>query len=153
MKPLFVLLISFLSTLLVTKKIHQHFKVDFSARIALSIMLCFTAIGHFVFTEGMVMMLPEILPIKNQIIYLTGVFEIGAAFAIHLPKYRKQTAWVLILFFIALLPANINAAMLNVDYQNATYTGTGVTYLWFRIPLQILFILWTYFSGIKWIKI
>lgn len=77
MKPLFVLLTSFLIALLVTQKIHQHFKVDFSARIALSIMLCFTAIGHFVFTEGMAMMLPEILPIKNQIIYLTG--EIGRA--------------------------------------------------------------------------
>ncbi len=153
MKPLFVLLTSFLITLLVTKKIHQQIKVDLSARISLSIMLCFTAIGHFVFTEGMAMMLPEILPIKNQIIYLTGIFEIGAAIAIHIPKLRKQTAWVLILFFIALLPANINAAMLNVDYQNATYKGVGVTYLWFRVPLQVLFILWTYFSGIKWIKI
>ena len=153
MKPLFVLLLSFLIALLVTKKIHQQFKVDFSARIALSIMLCFTAIGHFVFTEGMAMMLPEILPLKNQIIYFTGVFEIVAAFLIHVSKYRKETAWVLILFFVALLPANINAALLNVDYQNATYTGVGVTYLWFRIPLQLLFILWTYFSGIRRIKI
>ena len=30
-------------------------------------------------------------------------------------------------------------------YQNGTYTGNGINYLWFRIPLQIFFILWVYY--------
>jgi uncharacterized membrane protein len=149
MKPLFILLASFLIALLVSPKKNKHFQFYFSARIALSVMLCFTAIAHFVFTKGMVMMLPNIVPFKDQIIYLTGILEIGGAIAIHIPQYRKQTAWLLILFFIVLLPANINATLLNIDYQNATYNGAGILYLWFRVPLQVLFILWTYVSVAK----
>jgi len=146
MKPLLVLLTSFLIALLITKRNRKHFQFDFSARIALSIMLLFTALGHFVFTEGMAMMLPDIIPLKREMIYFTGVLEIGAAIVIHIPRFRTIAAWLLILFFIALVPANINAALLNVDYQNATYEGHGIAYLWFRIPLQVLFVFWTYFS-------
>ena len=34
----------------------------------------------------------------------------------------------------------------QLDYQKATYDGNGLTYLWFRVPLQILFILWAFVS-------
>ncbi|WP_052595335.1 hypothetical protein [Aureispira sp. CCB-QB1] len=148
MKPLIVLLTSFLILVFITKK-NQRFRIALSARIALSIMLCFTAIAHFVFTEGMAMMLPAIVPFKIPIVYGTGLLEIGAAVMLHIPKYQKAIAWFLLGFFILLLPANINAAILEVDYQNGTYDGHGVAYLWFRIPLQVLFILWTYFSAIR----
>jgi hypothetical protein len=47
-----------------------------------------------------------------------------------------------------ILPANIKEAIDHVDYQNATFEGKGLSYLWFRIPLQLLFIAWTYFSCI-----
>ena len=46
------------------------------------------------------------------------------------------------------LPANIYAAIKRVDYQKATFNGSGANYLWFRIPLQILFIVWMYLSCI-----
>jgi uncharacterized membrane protein len=55
----------------------------------------------------------------------------------------------LIVFFVLLLPANINAAIKHIDYQKGTFEGQGLNYLWFRIPLQILFIVWTYMSAIK----
>ena len=35
------------------------------------------------------------------------------------------------------------------DYQKATVDGNGLNYLWFRIPLQLLFIAWAYISSIK----
>ena len=43
-----------------------------SGRIAMSAMLAFTAVAHFVFTKGMTMMLPDFIPYKIETVYLTG---------------------------------------------------------------------------------
>ena len=149
MKPLIVLLVSFLIALMGTKLALHNFDIALSGRIAMSTMLAFTAIAHFAFTRGMEMMIPGFIPFKKLMVYLTGLIEIGAAAGLLIPGLRLLTAWLLILFFILLLPANINAAVKHIDYQKGTFEGSGVTYLWFRVPLQILFILWTYFSAIR----
>ncbi|GAB3650877.1 hypothetical protein GCM10028791_18780 [Echinicola sediminis] len=117
--------------------------------MALSIMLCFTAMGHFMFTEGMAKMLPDFLPYKQAAIYFTGLIEVAAAISIHLPKMRRLTAGLLILFFLLILPSNIKAAMENLNYQTGTYDGPGLSYLWFRIPFQLLLIGWTYWFVAK----
>lgn len=149
MKPLIVLLSVFLISLLTTKFVRGHYDVALSGRIAMSAMLVFTAIGHFAFTDGMVMMLPDFIPFKTEVVYFTGIIEIAAALGLLIPHLRIITAWLLIVFFILILPANIYAAIKQVDYQKATFDGNGLSYLWFRIPLQILFMVWTYFSAIK----
>lgn len=149
MKPLIVLLVVFGLSLLVTKFIHGNFEFALSGRIAMSVMLVFTAIAHFAFTKGMAMMLPDFIPYKTQMVYLTGIIEIAAAIGLFIPTVRIITAWSLIAFFILILPANIYAAVKQIDYQKGSFDGNGLTYLWFRIPLQILFIGWTYFSTIK----
>lgn len=112
-------------------------------------MLVFTAIGHFAFTKGMSMMIPKIIPYKETFVHLTGIFEIILAIGLLVPRVKYISGWALIIFLILMLPANIVAALNKVDYQNATLDGNGLTYLWFRIPLQLLFIIWTYMSAIK----
>ena len=149
MKPLFVLLGAFIISLLVIKLFTKTFDFPLSGRIAMTVMLAFTAIGHFAFTKGMTMMLPDFIPFKTEVIYLTGVIEIIAAVGLLIPGLRVWTGWALILFFVLLLPGNIKAAIDHIDYQKATFDGNGPAYLWFRIPLQILFIVWTYFSAIR----
>ena len=149
MKPLFVLLGAFIISLLVTRLFTKTFDYPLSGRIAMAVMLAFTAIGHFAFTKGMTMMLPDFIPFKTEVIYLTGVIEIIAAVGLLIPGLRVWTGWALILFFVLLLPGNIKAAIDHIDYQKATFDGNGPAYLWFRIPLQILFIVWTYFSAIR----
>lgn len=149
MKPLFVLLGAFIISLLVTKLFTKTFEYPLSGRIAMAVMLVFTAIGHFAFTKGMTMMLPDFIPFKTEVIYLTGVIEIIAAVGLLIPSFRVWTGWALILFFILLLPGNIKAAIHHIDYQKGTFDGNGPSYLWFRIPLQILFIVWTYLSAIR----
>jgi len=52
---------------------------------------------------------------------------------------QRIAAIALILFFLAVLPANIHAARAGV-----TLRGRPPTPLWLRIPMQILFI------GIAW---
>jgi len=71
------------------------------------------------------------------------IFSVGLC----IPDTRRLTADLLILFFLLLLPANINAAQKSVDYQKATYQGKGVSYLWLRIPMQVFFIVWVAYFG------
>ena len=149
MKPLIVLLVAFAIALITTKLVFNNFDIAFSGRIAMSIMLAFTAIAHFAFTKGMEMMIPGFIPFKKGMVYLTGVIEIFAAIGLLIPKFRVVTAWLLIVFFVLLIPANIKAAIRHIDYQKGTFDGNGTAYLWFRVPLQIVFILWTYFSAIR----
>lgn len=149
MKPLLVLLSVFILSACVTRLTQGHFLYAFSGRVALCAMLLFTALGHFMFTKGMEMMLPDFVPFKTIVVYFSGVLEIMAAAALLFPETKVYAGWFLIAFFILILPANIYAAVKHVDYKTATYTASGPIYLWFRIPLQLLFILWTYFFAVK----
>jgi uncharacterized membrane protein len=149
MKPLIVLISIFLVSIFIIKLISQKYDLLLSARIGMCAMLIFTAIGHFAFTKGMAMMIPPIIPSKNEIIYLTGLLEILLGIGLLIPKLSVYSGWVLIALFIVLLPANIYSAIKHIDYQKGTFDGNGLNYLWFRIPLQILFIIWTYISSIK----
>ena len=149
MKPLIVLLSAFVISIIAIKLSTDKYTIAFAAIIAMSVMLLFTSIAHFTFTKGMTMMIPVFIPFKKEFVYFTGIIEIAAAIGLLIPNFRLLTAWFLIVFFILMLPANINAAIQHIDYQKATSKGAGTKYLWFRVPLQILFILWVYFAAIK----
>lgn len=142
MKPLIVLFVVFALVLLAIRLKKGEYMPAFSGRIAMSAMLLFTAMGHFKFPDGMAMMVPEIFPFKLLLVYLTGFLEIAAAVGLLLPKFRRITGWLLIIFFLLVLPANIHAALHQVNYEQATYDGPGPSYLWIRVPMQILFMLW-----------
>lgn len=149
MKPLIVLICVFAISALAFKIFRGNFEWMLSGRIAMSVMLAFNAVSHFVFTKGMAMMLPEFIPFKIQVIYLTGLIELAGALGLFFPTYRVLTAWLLIVFFVLILPANIHAAVIHVNIEKGTFDGNGLAYLWFRVPLQVLFIVWIYLSTIK----
>ena len=146
MKPFLVLIFSFLIAVFAIRIFVHRYDFALSARIAMSVMLLFTAAAHFAFPKGMSMMLPGFFPFKMAIIYLTGVIEFAAAIGLQIPGLRVLTSWLLIVFFILVLPANIYSATKHIDYQKGTTDGKGLNYLWFRVPLQLFFIFWVYFS-------
>jgi uncharacterized membrane protein len=147
MKPLIVLLVTYFISLLATRIISGDYNYLMSGNIAMSVMLLFTAMGHFIYTKGMMLMMPAFIPYKKELVYFTGIIEIAAAIGLLIPDLRHLTAVLLIIFFILVLSANINAAINKVDYEKAIYNGPGIRYLWFRVPLQLFFIAWvTYFA-------
>ena len=133
---------------MVAGKLRGKTKVFFSGMLAMSVMLLFTAIGHFAFPEGMSMMIPVFIPLRYELVIVTGLFELAAAIALLIPKLSVKVSWLLIAFFVIILPANIYAAFHHVNYQEATFDGPGLGYLWFRVPLQLFFIGWLYYFGI-----
>lgn len=144
MKPLIVLTVVFGISCGVTALSAGHINLMLSGRIAMAAMLLLTAIGHFKFTDGMVMMMPPFIPAKKLMVLLTGFIEIVAAVALLTPLY-PLCGKLLIIFFLLILPANIYGAIKNVNLEKASYTGDGLKYLWFRIPLQALFIYWVWY--------
>ena len=149
MKPFYVLVTTTFIAIILLYFIDKTIHLSLAARIGICVMFLFTAMGHFMFTEGMALMIPKIIPYKKEIVYITGIIEIMGAIALLFPKLTRPTAWLLIVFLIILLPGNIYGAIHQVDYQNATYQGKGLSYLFLRIPLQVVYILWLYFSSIK----
>ena len=148
MKPLILLIVVSGVPLLGMKLFQGTYDLPRAARIGMSAMLLFTALGHFMFADGMAMMIPDFFKFKKELVYFTGVIEIAAAIGLHVVAFRQLTGWLLIVFFILILPANIKAAIDQVDYQKATFNGPGLKYLWFRVPLQLFFIGWVYLSAI-----
>jgi len=145
MEPLLILIGTFIFGLISLRVVRKSWMPFPAGKLAMSIMLVFTAAGHFLYPEGMALMLPESIPFRKEIIYATGVIELAAAIGILIPRFQRLTGWLLIIFFVSILPANIYAAIHRVNLQTATYDGKGTEYLWFRIPLQILFIAWVYY--------
>lgn len=118
-------------------------------RTAMCIMLVFTALAHFNQTDYMVEMLPDFIPYKKETVYLTGIIEFLAAAGLFLKKSVKITSYLLILFYILILPANIIGSIKQVNLGGM---DAGAPYLFFRIPLQILFMIWIYYFGILKLK-
>jgi len=114
----------------------------------MAIMLLFTAVGHFAFYKGMIMTVPPYIPFKKFVVYFTGVLEVVAALGLLLIGTHYYTAISLIPFFIALLPSNVYASQNHINLEKADFTGNGLSYLWFRIPLQLFFIAWIWFFAI-----
>ena len=114
-----------------------------AAAHAMAVMLLFTASAHFVPASvtvmpnhaDMVRMVPPFLPYADALVYLTGVFELLGAAGLVVTATRKPAGYALAALFVALLPANIHAAVAHVPFA-----GGEATPLWQRIPEQILYL-------------
>jgi uncharacterized membrane protein len=150
MKPLIVLLVTFLLSLAVSR-LAGDLQLLLSGNIAMCCMLFLTAAGHFMFTKGMEMMLPPVIPFKRAVVYSSGVAEIVLGIMLLFPDYRQVAGYLLIIMFIVMLPANIYAARTNLNMERANYEGPGIDYLYKRIPLQLFFIIWVLYFSTGWL--
>ena len=144
MKPFIMLLAVFCIALITCFIIYDHWHFTFSGRLALAVMLLFTAYGHFKFPKGMILMVPDFIPAKKALVYITGIMEIAFAISIMIPQTRYWGSIGLLIFLIIIFPANIHASFNTVNIDKANYTGPGLKYLWFRIPFQMLLLLWVW---------
>lgn len=150
MKPLIVLIVTFILSLVISRFSAGGWQLIFAGNVAMCCMLLLTAIGHFKFTKGMVMMLPPVIPFKQAVVYISGIAEIILGVLLLLPAMRNIAGNLLIILFIFLLPANIYAAKTNLDMEKANHEGPGYEYLYFRLPLQVLFIVWVFYFSTGW---
>lgn len=150
MSTLIILLLSFVLLLALNKYVLKaKYSTSQLGRLAMAIMLGFTGASHFTKTQEMVQMMPAFLPYKYEFVYATGLLEIAAAVGLLFQRWAMTASVALIVFFITILPANIIGSFKRVELGGMEY---GPRYLFFRIPLQIFFICWTYYFGIYLLK-
>ncbi len=111
-------------------------------RFGLAAMFLVAATAHFTpVREGFVAMVPTWVPYPAFIVFITGILEVMAAVGLVLPRFRRVTGILVILFLIAVFPANIRAAGLE-----AIPGGIPSISLWVRAPIQLLLIALTWWS-------
>ncbi len=104
MIPLLILISSFSITLTIQKLFLKKLHINIAGRIALSIMLIYTSIGHFIFVEGISKMIPSFIFYKNEIVILTGFFEIILAIGLLFRNLKTIVGYTLIIFLLVIIP-------------------------------------------------
>ena len=105
----------------------------------LIIVFLFIALGHFVRTEGMIVMLPGRIPCKASLIYLGGAWEILIAIDLFSGAYRQAALVSAVVRLTLIFSVNIYAA---VNFTGFGGHQWGPVYLIIRWPLQALLIAW-----------
>lgn len=116
-----------------------------ATRVGLAVMFFFTAAAHFnSMRADLVRMVPPSVPNPELMVTFTGLCEILGAIGLLVSRTRRVAAVALIVFLIAVLPANIHAAR-----AGATLRGAAATPLVPRIALQLLFIVLVWWSAVR----
>ncbi len=109
----------------------------------LIILFLLTGLNQFNHPDFYVSHVPPYLPLSHELAYISGLVQITGALALLFSKTRKIAGYLLILFLIAILPANIQMAM----QPDASHCSPVLVYA--RIPLEILMILWVYWAALR----
>jgi len=109
--------------------------------VLLTVVMLLAGAAHFTMTATYVAIMPSYLPSPLALVYLSGVLEILLAIGLQIPATRRLAAWGLVALLIAVLPANINQAIHNLQPPGLEMSPTM---LWVRLPMQLIFIAWAY---------
>jgi len=118
-----------------------------SVRYALALMFLFTSTAHFTkMKHDLARMVPRVFPQPLALVYFTGVCEVLGAIGILLPRVRSIAGVCLVLFLLAVFPANWKAVR-----QGLLLRGKPPTTLWLRIPMQVLLLVLTWWATQPWL--
>lgn len=100
-------------------------------------------LNHFLMPSVYDAIIPDALPNRRGLTYLSGAMEMASAIGTMIPSTRKTAGLLLMATLIAVFPANVQMA-LNADRYPAIPGGR--TTLAARLPLQVLFIYWAWIA-------
>jgi uncharacterized membrane protein len=94
-------------------------------------------IAHFVSPRPFVQHLPDVIPMREAIVYASGAVEIALALALVGPsRFRPYAGLALAAYLVAVFPGNIYVAVSGVAVEGQP----GGIYPWLRLPFQALYI-------------
>ena len=116
-----------------------------AARIGIAVMFLFTASSRLSpdITRDLAAMIPPPFTGNVWLIYLTGALEALGAIGLLVPRTRRLAGICLVVLLVALFPANVYAALHGV-----TLRGSEASPLWYRAPLQLLWIATVWWSAV-----
>jgi uncharacterized membrane protein len=114
-----------------------------AARLGMAIALAFAGASHLFLATPFIQHLPPSVPLRAEIVLVSGLIEIAVAMALLLPPpTRRRVGVALALYYVAVFPGNVYVAVFDVEVDGQP----GGIYPWVRLPLQLLFIAWALWS-------
>ena len=105
----------------------------------LSVFFVYFGIDHFINPDFYLSIMPPAFPLHAEAVYISGFFEILGGICVLIPSLRKLAGWGLIALLVSVYPANIYLAI-----NPEAFPEISIGLLYFRLPLQFLFIYWAY---------
>ena len=105
----------------------------------LAVFFIYFGIDHFINVEFYLSIMPPAFPLHLEAVYISGLFEILGGFCVLIPSLRRIAGLGLIALLISVYPANIYMAI-----TPEAFPEISIELLYFRLPLQFLFIYWAY---------
>ena len=101
----------------------------------MSVFYISVGVDHFRRPEWYEQIVPPFLPLKYELVLISGFFEMILGLMLLFPRSRYLAGNGLILLLILVCPANIYLA-----YTNGAALGTSPIIEWGRLPIQFIFI-------------
>lgn len=114
--------------------------------IALACMFAFAGVGHFIVPESLSHMLPEWVPARVALVYVSGTLELAGAIGLCIPRLRRTAGWCFIALLVLISPVNVYAVLGGGGLPEHE---VGPIYLVYRMPLQVLFIWWAWYFAAR----
>ena len=105
----------------------------------LAVFFIYFGIDHFINVEFYLSIMPPAFPMHLEAVYISGIFEILGGVCVLMPSLRRIAGLGLIALLISVYPANIYMAI-----TPEAFPEISIELLYFRLPLQFLFIYWAY---------
>jgi uncharacterized membrane protein len=113
-------------------------------RYALSLLLLTTGTLHFLHPHTFLDIMPPLIPFPAFLVAFTGLCELAAALGLQLPPLRHLTAWLLVLFLLAVFPANLQMYFSPPPSLHPLLGLSPKTLALLRLPLQLPLLAWAY---------
>src|SRR5215207_5143840 len=91
--------------------IQQESSIRKWVRILFGIAFVFAGLNHFLNARYYVDIMPPYVPLQWELVYISGVFEVGLGAMVALDYKTVLAAWGLIALLVAVYPANIHMAV------------------------------------------
>lgn len=123
--------------------LRRSFSTPKAARIGMAVAMAFAGTSHLLMPTPFVQHLPGWVPLREELVFLTGLLEIALGLALLLRQpWQRLAGFALAGYLVAVFPANVYVAVAEVEVDGQP----GGAYAWLRLPLQLLFIAWALWS-------
>ncbi|MBW4574292.1 MAG: DoxX family protein [Aphanothece sp. CMT-3BRIN-NPC111] len=117
----------------------KKYKIAF--QIILGVVMVVVGALHFTNPDPFVRIVPDYLPYHLELVYISGFFEILGGAGLLIPRVSRAAAWILVVLYIAVFPANINQAVNNIAVEALPHDPPLI---WLRLPFQALLVTWAW---------
>ncbi len=119
------------------------FSLSDASRVLLGALFIGAGALHFTRTDTYLSIMPSYLPLKRELVLLSGAGEIaGGAGVLLAPPLRRWAGWGLIALLVAVFPANVEMIRRPLEVNGAPRFPASL--LWARLPLQAALIAWVW---------